>query len=110
MFVQTIFPNLKPEDIRANTFAYAPCWGILDAGMTMERHRHPIPEFYVFVQGRGEMVLGSERINVASGMGVNIPTNMDHEVSNPESAHEPLIWVSIGLKGEAAEPSASSDA
>jgi mannose-6-phosphate isomerase-like protein (cupin superfamily) len=98
MFVQTIFPDLDHEEIRANTFAYPPCWGILDPGMTMEKHQHPIPEFYVFVQGVGEMVLGTERFNIASGMSVNIPRNMDHEVTNPESATEPLIWVSIGLK------------
>ncbi len=98
MFVQTIFPELKPEDIRADTFAYPPCWGILDAGMTMEKHQHPIPEFYVFIQGTGEMALGTERFDVASGMSVNISRNMDHEVTNPESAVEPLIWISIGLK------------
>lgn len=98
MFVQTIFAELKPEDIRAETFAYPPCWGILDAGMTMEKHHHPIPEFYVFVQGAGEMALGTEHFDVAGGMGVNIPRNVDHEVTNPESAVEPLIWISIGLK------------
>jgi mannose-6-phosphate isomerase-like protein (cupin superfamily) len=98
MFVQTIFPELNIEDIRADTFAYPPCWGILDPGMTMEKHNHPIPEFYVFVQGRGEMLLGTDRFDVAGGMSVNIPGNTNHEVTNSNSAVEPLIWISIGLK------------
>lgn len=101
MFVQTIFPNLSPDEIRTGTFAYPPCWGILDAGMTMEKHHHAIPEFYVFVEGKGQMVLGSESFEVESGMSVNIPRDMDHEVTNPESAVGPLIWISIGLKKEA---------
>ncbi|MCA1808032.1 MAG: cupin domain-containing protein [Lentisphaerae bacterium] len=107
MYVQKIFPGLKPEDIRAGTFAYPPCWGILDAGMTMEKHKHPIPEFYVFIQGAGVMLLGTERFDVTAGMSVNIPRSMDHEVTNPESAVEPLIWVSIGLKQECGEPPVS---
>jgi len=105
MFVQTIFPRLDPDEIREDTFAYPPCWGILDAGMTMEKHRHPIPEFYVFVQGKGRMVLGSESFEVAAGRSINIPSNMDHEVANPETAVEPLIWISIGLKEKPVEPS-----
>lgn len=98
MFVQTMFSDLSPEEIRKDTFAYPPCWGILDAGMTMEKHRHPIPEFYVFVQGKGTMNLGAETFDVVAGMSVNIPRNMDHEVTNLDTAVEPLIWVSIGLK------------
>lgn len=98
IFVQPLFPALKAEDFRAETFAYPPCWGVLDAGMKMEKHQHPIPEFYVFVQGSGEMLLGTEHFDVTHGMSVNIPPNLDHEVSNPKSAVEPLIWVSIGLK------------
>jgi len=101
---QTVFPRLSAHDIREDTFAYPPCWGILDAGMTMEKHRHPIPEFYVFVQGKGEMVLGADTFEVAGGMSVNIPRSMDHEVTNPETAVEPLIWISIGLKEEPVEP------
>jgi mannose-6-phosphate isomerase-like protein (cupin superfamily) len=109
-YVQAIFPELDPADIRTDTFAYPPCWGILDAGMTMEKHRHPIPEFYVFVQGNGEMTLGSDVFAVTAGMSVNIPRGCDHEVTNAETAVEPLIWVSIGLKEEPVEPSDSGDA
>lgn len=98
MFVQTIFPNLEPDEIRKETFAYPPCWGILDAGMTMEKHKHPMPEFYVFVQGKGRMLLGEESFDVAAGASVNIPPDELHEVINPETAVEPLVWVSIGLK------------
>ena len=98
MYVQTIFPGLSQDDIRKDTFAYNPCWGILDPGMTMEKHNHPIPEFYVFTQGEGEMTLGNETFRVTGGMSVNIPPNMDHEVTNTPESIEPLIWVSIGLK------------
>ena len=105
VFAQTIFPHLSRDDIPEDTFAYPPCWAILDAGMTLKKHRHPMPEFYVFVQGKGQMVLGSETLEVAAGMSVNIPRNMDHDATNPQTAVEPLIWISIGLKEEPAEPS-----
>ena len=98
LFVQRIFPHLAPEAIRPETFAYPPCWAILDPGMTMEKHHHPMPEFYVFVQGSGRMLLGEETFPVTSGMAVNIPPDLPHEVANPPGAEGPLIWVSIGLK------------
>ncbi len=98
MYVQRIFPELDPDEISKDTFAYGPCWGILDPGMTMEKHNHPIPEFYVFTQGSGSMTLGEESFSVKDGMSVNIPPNVFHEVTNPEEAVEPLIWVSIGFK------------
>jgi mannose-6-phosphate isomerase-like protein (cupin superfamily) len=97
MYVQRLFGELEHAQIKKDTFAYDPCWGILNAGMTMEKHRHPIPEFYVFVQGKGVMTLGDDTFDVHAGRSVNIPLNVDHEVSNHESAVEPLIWVSIGL-------------
>lgn len=97
MYVQTIFGGLEPDEIRPDTFAYPPCWGVLDAGMTMEKHAHAIPEFYVFVQGSGTMVLGDRTFDVQAGTSVNIPPDADHEVSNPDTAVQPLIWVSIGL-------------
>ena len=97
VYVQPIFPHLTPADIQGDTFAYPPCWAILDPGMTVEKHRHPIPEFDVFVQGSGQMTLGTEILEVAAGTGVNIPPNVDHLVTNPKAAVDPLIWVSIGL-------------
>ena len=102
VFVQPIFPHLAADEIRKDTFAYPPCWGILDPGMAVEKHQHPMPEFYVFAQGKGQMVLGSDTFDVAAGMSVNIPVNVDHAVVNAESAIEPLVWVSIGLKVGAA--------
>ncbi len=98
MYIQRIYPGISSEDIQKNVFAYPPCWGILDAGMTMENHKHDMPEFYIFVQGSGRMLLGDEYLDVKAGMSVNIPRNWNHEVINPESAVEPIIWVSIGLK------------
>lgn len=98
MYVQPFFSEIDHEQIKKNAFAYNPCWGILDAGMTMEKHNHPIAEFYVFTKGEGSMTLGGDTFGVKHGMSVNIPPNVDHEVTNPENAVEPLIWVSIGLK------------
>lgn len=98
MFVQRMFPELSADDIRPETFAYPPCWGILDPGMTMERHSHPIPEFYVFTAGVGRMALGERWFDVRAGMCVNIPPGVEHEVANAPDAIEPLIWTSIGLK------------
>ncbi len=100
MYVQTILPGLGPDQIKPDTFAYPPCWGVLDAGMTMEKHAHAIPEFYVFVQGSGTMVLGERTLEVEAGCSVNIPPNVDHEVTNPDKATQPLVWVSIGLTEE----------
>lgn len=98
LYCQGLFENLEPEEIKPDTFAYGPCWAILDAGMTMEAHNHPIPELYVFVRGEGVMRLDEERFDVKNGMAVNIPPDAVHEVTNSKSAIEPLIWVSIGLK------------
>lgn len=97
MFVQFLFSDLPSDGIKPDTFAYPPCWGALDAGMTMEKHSHPTIEFYVFTQGAGVMVLGDESFPVQAGVSVNIPPGIDHEVTNPESAAQPLVWVSIGL-------------
>ena len=101
VYVQDCFANLDSDDIRPETFQYMPCWAIIDPGMQVEPHEHPIPEFYVFTCGEGKMQLGQETFPVKAGMAVNIPFNVVHSVINDESAVEPLIWVSIGLKGQA---------
>lgn len=64
---------------------------------TMFAQADAIPEFYVFVNGCGSMRLGEQRFPVESGMAVNIPPNVVHEVENSSTAVEPLMWVSIGL-------------
>lgn len=97
LYVQGLFPGLPPEAIRPETFSYPPSWAVLDPGMTMERHHHAFPEFYVFVKGRGTMLLGERSFSVEAGQSVNIPDDWVHEVSNAPDAVEPLIWVSIGL-------------
>ena len=102
VYVQNCFPKLKMEEIRPDTFAYMPCWAVIDPGMTVEPHKHPITEFYVFTAGAGKMRVGPEWFPVKAGMAVNIPKNLIHSVVNDPAAVEPLIWVSIGLKGEAA--------
>ena len=101
VYVQNCFPELQMEDIRPDTFQYMPCWAIIDPGMTVEPHEHPIAEFYVFTCGEGKMRIDEEVFPVRAGMAVNIPKNLIHSVINDPTAVEPLVWVSIGLKGEA---------
>ena len=101
VYVQDCFDGLDPEAIRPDTFQYLPCWAIIDPGMTVEPHKHPIPEFYVFTCGQGTMLLGEKTFPVRAGMAVNIPSDLMHSVANDKKAVEPLIWVSIGLKGKA---------
>lgn len=96
MYVQSLF-TFPHEQIRPETFAFDPCWGILDPGMTMAAHEHNTPEFYVFTQGIGEMTLADETFTVEPGMAVNIPPNVRHTVTNPEHAASPLIWVTVGF-------------
>lgn len=97
VYVQTMFVQADVQRLFAHALAYPPCWAVLDPGMTVEAHSHAIPEFYVFVNGSGNMRLGEQRFPVESGMAVNIPPNVVHEVENSSSAVEPLMWVSIGL-------------
>ena len=97
VYVQAMFNSLTAQDIHPSAFAYAPCWAILDAGMTVEPHQHAIPEFYVFVSGAGYMRIGDVEFPVENGQAVNIPPNMEHTVRNEATAVQPLIWVSIGM-------------
>lgn len=104
VYVQPCFPRLKEKDLRLDTFAYMPCWAIIDPGMKVEPHKHPIPEFYVFTCGKGTMQLGRQTFPVKAGMAVNIPQNMMHSVTNDKNSLEPMVWVSIGLRGEGKPP------
>lgn len=98
VFTQSLFSQSSVQSLFAHALAYSPCWAILDPGMRVEAHRHVIAEFYVFVNGSGTMRLGDQLLRVESGISVNIPSNVEHEVTNDSSAVEPLIWISIGLK------------
>ena len=94
---QSLWGQHTAADLR-EALAYDPCWAMLNPGMTLEAHHHPIPEFYVFVSGEGLMRLNDQKFEVRNGMAVNIPPDVVHEVWNSPSAIQPLIWVSIGLK------------
>ncbi|MDA0745254.1 MAG: cupin domain-containing protein [bacterium] len=100
VFCQPLFQNLSPDEIQPNVFAYGPCWAALDPGMILEAHHHPVPELYIFVSGEGRMRLNEEWFDVQNGTAVNIPSNVEHEVTNPSAAIHPLIWISIGLNVE----------
>ncbi len=98
VFVQHCLPDLGTEGLAPNKFTYPPLWATLEPGMALERHHHPFPEFYVFTNGRGTMLLGDESFDVAKDMAVFIPSDEWHSVVNPETATEPMTWLSIGLK------------
>jgi mannose-6-phosphate isomerase-like protein (cupin superfamily) len=98
IYSQPLFGMLPPDEIARGVFAYPPGWGVLDPGMTMEAHDHPIAEFYAFVGGKGRMRLGDEWFAVEPNMSVNIPPGVTHEVENPASEPNPLVFISVGLK------------
>lgn len=100
VYCQTFFEQLTADDVGPNALEYNPCWAIIDPGMTLEAHSHPMPEFYVFVSGEGTMRLNEQEFPVQNGMAVNIPPNVVHQVSNSASSIQPLIWVSVGFKVE----------
>lgn len=98
VFVQFCLEELGTEGLAPNKFTYPPLWATIEPGMTLERHHHPFPEFYVFTNGKGTMMLGDEEFPVQKDMAVYIPSDEWHTVSIAETATEPLTWLSIGLK------------
>lgn len=98
VLVQPVFDTLSADDIKPGVLGYTPCWAMLEPGMTVEAHNHATPEFYVFTKGNGLMSLDGETFEVQEGMAVNIPPDVVHEVANSDSAAQPLVWLSIGLK------------
>ncbi|HPU84734.1 MAG TPA: cupin domain-containing protein [Candidatus Latescibacteria bacterium] len=98
IYSQALFGELRPDEVCPGVFAYAPGWGVLDPGMTMEAHEHPIAEFYVFASGKGRMRLGDTWFDVEPNMSVNIPPGVEHELANDATSPLPLVFVSVGLR------------
>jgi mannose-6-phosphate isomerase-like protein (cupin superfamily) len=98
VYVQFCLEQLGTEGLAPNKFTYPPLWATIEPGMTLERHHHPFPEFYVFTNGAGTMKLGEEEFTVQKDTAVFIPSDEWHTVSNSDTASEPLTWLSIGLK------------
>ena len=54
-------------------------------------HNHPQEEVYFVVEGRGEMCIGEERMEICTGQIVHIPGNAFHQFSN--LGNEPLKMI-----------------
>ena len=64
--------------------------GYFEPGEGMKIHSHTLPEeIYYVLKGRGEMVLGSERVKLEPGTAVYIPPNIPHGPLN--TGDEPLV-------------------
>lgn len=98
VYVQGCIAFEGAEALFTRVMAYPPCWAVLDPGMTLDPHHHPIPEFYIFTNGCGTMRVGDRTFPVSKDVSVYIPPDEVHTVDNPVDASEPLVWISIGLK------------
>ncbi len=95
VYVEEIFTK---EQMQSDDITYGACWAILNPGMTMEEHKHPIMELYVFLKGYGQMSVGKNTFGVEGGNAVLIPHNETHTVTNSHKAKEELCWFSLGYK------------
>ena len=95
VYVEKVFTK---EQMQSDDITYGACWAILNPGMTMEEHKHPIMELYVFLKGYGQMSVGKNTFDVEGGNAVLIPHNETHTVTNSHKAKEELCWFSLGYK------------
>lgn len=93
VYVEEIFTK---EQMQRDDITYGVCWAILNPGMTLEAHKHPIMELYVFLKGNGQMTINEDTFDVEGGDAVLIPYNEIHTVTNPKEAKEELCWFSLG--------------
>jgi mannose-6-phosphate isomerase-like protein (cupin superfamily) len=96
VFVQSLVADAHPTVPWPRSFAYPPCWAILEPGMALEAHQHPTMEAYVFVAGAGTMRLDGREFPVAEGVAVIIPPNAVHQVCTEPGIASPLVWISLG--------------
>lgn len=72
------------------TFNYA--W--LEKGKQLETHVHPDGwEFYLFLEGKGEMLVGDNWFPVSKGDFVTIPPKNNHSLKNKHN--QPLTFISL---------------
>ncbi len=93
VYVEEIFTK---EEMQNEDIVYGAKRGILDPGMTLEAHKHPTIEIYVFLKGTGRMTIGKNNFNVEGGDIILIPYNEMHTVTNPKNTKEELHWFSMG--------------
>lgn len=93
VYVEEIFTK---EQMQNDDITYGACWAILDPGMTLEAHKHPIMEVYVFLKGTGKMSVGKDTFDVEGGDAILIPSDEIHTVTNRKNAKGELCWFSLG--------------
>jgi len=62
-------------------------------GKSTRGHYHPHPEFYYFLRGEGNMIIGPDRSAAACGVTAFIPGNSFHQVVNCSSRN--LVFLCI---------------
>ena len=95
IYVEEIFTK---EQMQSDNITYGACWAILNPGMTMEEHKHPTMELYVFLKGYGQMTIDKNAFDVEGGDTILILSNEMHRVTNPTNARGELCWFSLGYK------------
>lgn len=76
--------------------------GFFKPGESMKPHIHTVPEeIYYVLKGRGEMILGEERIPIEEGMAIYIPPNTKHAPFN--TGEETLVIAFIHSPPETGE-------
>lgn len=74
-------PLIRAGDLAGNLATYNYAW--LEQGKAVTPHRHPDgQEWYLFLEGRGEMQVGDSTFPVAAGDFVHVPPSTVHSVRN----------------------------
>lgn len=83
---------IKTEENKGElqTFNYA--W--LKKGKRLEIHSHPDgEEFYLFLEGKGRMLVGDKWMNVKRGDFITVPKGSKHSAENNDSQN--LVFITI---------------
>ena len=65
----------------------------LPAGGRLIRHHHAPPEAYYILEGRGQVEVGGEVIEVGPGSAVYIPADATHAAFNTGTAPLRFVWI-----------------
>lgn len=68
-------------------------WGYLPKPGTMDAHKHHEREFYMFLQGKGIVLIDGQEIPVQSGDVIYVPEDALHTVINQENSG--LLWAAF---------------
>ncbi|MBI2840403.1 MAG: cupin domain-containing protein [Acidobacteria bacterium] len=73
----------------------------IQPGQKNPLHRHPISaEILFFVEGEGEVIVGSEKKRVAAREAVYVPVNTPHEIINTGKSNMIVVLVQTPLPCE----------